>query len=82
MEQKQKDDQPNVVQEEGYKDLFYEECNQPTINSVRDGFKKVFSPPIYDEYEEDCLDVMPKKVAVDFVSSRHVNEENSIAIQG
>ena len=70
------------MQEEGYKDLFYEECNRPVIIYVSDGFKKVFIPPIYDEYEEDCLDVMPKKPAVDFVSSRHVNEENSIAIQG
>ena len=69
MEQKHKDDQPNVVQEEGYKDLFYEECNQLIINSFSDGFKKVFSPPIYDQYEEECLDVMPKKPAVDFVSS-------------
>ena len=82
MEQKHKDDQLNVVQEEGYKDLFYEEYNQHVINFVSDGFKKVFIPPIYDEYEEDCLDVMPKKPAVDFVSSGPVNEENSIAIQG
>ena len=70
------------MQEEGYKDLFYEECNQPVINSVSDGFKKVSSPPIYDEYEGVCLDVMAKKWVVYFVSSGTVNEENSIAIQG
>ena len=44
--------------------------------------KKDLSTPIYVEYEEDYLDVMPKKPAIDFVSSGHVNEENSIAIQG
>ena len=49
MEQKHKYDQPNVVQEEGYKGMFYEACNQPVLNSVNDGFKKDFSPPIYDE---------------------------------
>ena len=62
--------------------MFYEECNQHVINSVSDGFKKVFSPPIYDEYEEDFLDVMPKKLAANFVSSGPVNEENSITIHG
>ena len=61
LEQKQKDDQPNVVQEDGYKGLFYEECNQSVINYVNDGFKKDFGPPIYDEYEEDYLGVIPKQ---------------------
>ena len=62
--------------------MLYEGYHQPIINSVSDGFKKGFSPPISDEYEEDYLDVMLKKPVVDFVISGHVNEENSIAIQG
>ena len=51
-----KDDRSNVVHEEGYKDLFYEEYNHPVINSISDGFKKDFSMLIYDEYEDDYLD--------------------------
>ena len=61
--------------------MLYEECHNPVTNLISDGFKKDFSPPISNEYEEDCLDVMPKNLAVDFVSSGPVNEENSIAIQ-
>ena len=62
--------------------VLYEKCHHPVTNPVSDGFKKDFSPPISDGYDEDYLDVMPKKIAVDFVSLGHVNEENSIAIQG
>ena len=62
--------------------MLYEGYNQPVTNPISDGFKKDFSPPISDECENDYLDVMSKKPTVDFVSSRIVNEENSIAIQG
>ena len=31
--------------------------------------------PIYDEYEHEYLDVVPKKPAVNFVISRPVSEE-------
>ena len=62
--------------------MFYEECHHPVTNPVSDGFKRDFSPPISDKCERDYLDVMSKKAAIDFVSSRPVNEENSITIQG
>ena len=48
----QEDDQPNDVPEECYNDLFYEYCSQPITNSVSGDFKKYFSMPIYDEYED------------------------------
>ena len=44
---------------------------------------KIFLVHLYqNEYEEEYLDFMPKKLAIDFVSWGLVNEENSIAIQG
>ena len=58
---KQKDDQPNVVQEEGYKGMFYQEA---FINSVNDGFEEDLSPLIYDEYEDDYLDNAPEEPPV------------------
>ena len=75
LEQKHKYDQPNVVQEEGYKGLFCEACNQPVINYVNDGFKKDFGPPIYDEYEEDYLGVIPKKPTVYNEELNHGEED-------
>ena len=72
---KQKDYQPNVVQEEGYKDLFYEEWNHFVENSVSDGFKKDFSLPIYDEYEEDYLDNVSKQPTNFFANSGRVSKE-------
>ena len=62
--------------------MLYEGYHQPVINSISDVFKRDFSPPIYDKCEEEYLDVMPKKLVIDFVSSGPVNEENSIGIQG
>ena len=37
--------------------------------------------PIYDEYENEYLDVVPKKSAINFLNSRHVSEENMTVIQ-
>ena len=78
----QEDDQLNDVQEEGYNHLFYENCNQPIINCVSNESKEVFRLPVYDEYEDDYLDLVPKKPVVDFVSSGPVIEETIITIQG
>ena len=36
---------------------------------------------IYDEYEDEYLDVVPKNPAINFVNSRPVSEENLTVIQ-
>ena len=56
---KQRNDRPNDVKEDGFSNLFSEDCNQPVTNSVSGDFKKDFSTPIYDEYEAEELDVVP-----------------------
>ena len=75
-----KDDQPSDVKEEGYTNLFSEDGKKPVINSVSDGFKQYFSPPIYDQYEDDFLGNVPKQLDEYFVISGLVSEENLIAI--
>ena len=60
--------------------MFYEECNHPVKNSGSDYFKNNFILHIYDEYEDDCLDIVPKKEAENFVNFGQVSEENLIAI--
>ena len=70
----EEDDQINDVQEEGYNHLFYENCNQPAITYVSDDSKEVFRLPEYDEYEDDYLDVVPKKPVVNFVNSSPVSQ--------
>ena len=70
---KHRNDQPNV-KEDGFTNLFSEDCNHPVPNSVSGDFKKDFSMPIYDEYE----DVVPKKPAIKL---RSFSEENMTVIQ-
>ena len=62
--------------------MFTEDCNHSVINVSSDDSKEVFRLPIYDEYEDNYLYVVPKKPAVDFVSSCPISEENQITIQG
>ena len=78
---KQRNYQPNDVKEDGFTNLFSKDCNQPVTNSVSGDFKKDFSMPIYDEYENEYLDVVPKKPAVNFVISSLVSEKNQTVIQ-
>ena len=66
----QEDGQINDVQEEGYNHLFYENCNYHVINSVNDDSKEVFRIPIYDEYKDHYLDVVPKKTICRFCTFR------------
>ena len=73
---KHKDDQSS----EGYTILFSEDCNNPVKNFVSNGFNENFSPHIYDEYEEDYLDVVPKKPVEGFATYELINGENMIAI--
>ena len=63
---KQRNDHPNDVKEDGFTNLFSEDCNQPVTNSVSGDFKKDFSMPLYDEYENEYFDVVPKKNSCKF----------------
>ena len=54
---------------------------ESVTNFVSGDFKKDFSMPIYDEYEDQYLDVVPKNLAINFVISRPVSEENRTVIQ-
>ena len=56
---RQKDDQPDIGAY-GSADLFSEYCNLLSTGFVKDNFKKDFDVPVYDEYEEEYLGVMPK----------------------
>ena len=78
---KQRNDHPNDVKEDGFTHLFPEDCNQLVTNFVSGDLKKYLSMPIYDEYEDEYLDVVPKKPTINFVNSRPVSEENLTVIQ-
>ena len=62
-----------------YNPLRYENCSQPFINPVDDNFKEVFRLPVYDEYEHDYLDAVPKNTVVYFLSPGVDKEENESA---
>ena len=36
--------------------LFDEESNPPIVSPIYRGFRKFSRPPLYDEYEDSCLD--------------------------
>ena len=61
---KQRNDEPNDIKENGSTNLFSEDCNHPITNYVSGDFKKDSGMPIYDEYDDECLDVIPKKPAI------------------
>ena len=60
----QKDDQPDIetCDPEG---LFSEDCDLRHPGSAQDNFKKEFSTPMYDEYEEEYLWAVPEKLAIE-----------------
>ena len=60
----QKDDQPDIGAY-GPAGLFSEDCDLRSLGSVKDDFKKEFSAPVYDEYEEEYLRVVLKKLAIE-----------------
>ena len=78
---KHRNGQPSNLKEDGFTNLFFEDCNQLVTNLVSGDLKKYFSMPIYDEYEDKDLDVVPKKPVINFVISRTVREENMTVIQ-
>ena len=75
---KQGNDKPNDVKGDGTTNLFSGDCNHPVTNSSNGDYKKDFSVPIYDKYEDECLDVVPTKPVV---GSRSVSEEKLTVIQ-
>ena len=74
---RQENDQPDI-EADGSAVLFSEGCSLLSTKSVNDDFKRDFSIPMYDEYEEEHLEVIPKEPAIEPRSS---NGENQAAIQ-
>ena len=70
---KQGNYQPNDVKENDSTNLFSGDCNQPVTNSGSGDFKKDFDMPIYDEYEDECLEIILKEPTVE---PRSYNEGN------
>ena len=62
---KQENDQPNDVKEDGSTNMFSEDCNHFVTNSGSGDFKKDFGMLIYDEHEDEFLDVIPTKPAME-----------------
>ena len=58
--------------------MFSEDLNQPVTNFVSGDFKKDFGMPIYDEYEDEFLDLIPTKPTME---SRSISKEKLIVIQ-
>ena len=58
--------------------LFSQGCNLLNTKFVRDDFKKDFGIPMYDEYEEEYLEGIPKEPAIEPWSA---SGENQDAIQ-
>ena len=60
----QKDDWPHVGAH-GPIGLFSEDYNLRRPGTVEDNFKKEFSAPMYDEYEEEYLRDVPEELAME-----------------
>ena len=74
---RQENDQPDI-EADGSVILFFEGCNMLSNESVNDDFKRDFSILVYDEYEEEYLEVIPEDPAIE---PRYTNGENQAAIQ-
>ena len=58
--------------------MFSEGCNLLSTESVNDDFKRDFGIPMYDEYEEEYLEVIPEEPCIE---PRFANGESQAAIQ-
>ena len=74
---RQENDQPDI-EADGSSILFSEGCNLNSTKSVNDDFKRDFDIPVYDDYEEEYLEFIPKELAIE---PRYANGENQAAIQ-
>ena len=74
---RQKYDQTDV-EADGSVGLFSEGCNMLTTKSINDDFREDFSVPVYDEYEEEYLEAIPKEPVIEPSSAKG---ENQVAIQ-
>ena len=63
---KHRNGQPSNLKEDGFTNLFFEDCNQLVSNSVSGDFKKDFDMPIYDEYEDEKLGCCTQKTSYKF----------------
>ena len=54
-------------------------CDQPSTSCVRGGLKKYFGAPIYDEYEDDYWDGMPKETIWEPVSPGLNRERDKVS---
>ena len=61
---RQENDQPDI-EAYGSTILFSKGCNLLSTESVNDDFKMDFSILMYDEYEEEDLEVIPKEPAIE-----------------
>ena len=60
----QKDDRPDTGTC-GPTGLFSEDCDPLHPGSTQGNFKKEFGAPVYDEYEEEYLHIVPQKLAIE-----------------
>ena len=74
---RQENDQPDI-EAYGSTILFSEGCNLLSTKSINEDFKRDFGMPVYDEYEEEYLEVIPKEPTIE---PRSANGENQAAIQ-
>ena len=75
---KQEKAQPNDIEADGSTILFSDGCNILSTESVNDDFKRDFSIPVYDEYEEEYLEGIPKEP---YIQPWSASGENQAAIQ-
>ena len=74
---RQEDDQPDI-ETNGSAGMFSEGCNLLSTESVNDDFGRDFGVPMYDDYEQEYLEAIPKDLVIE---PRSANEENQVAIQ-
>ena len=74
---RQEDDQLDI-EIDGFVGLFFEGYNLVSTGSINNDFRRDFSVPVYDEYEEEYLEAIPKELVIE---PRSTNGENRAAMQ-
>ena len=65
---KHKNDHPSDIKRDESANLFSKRCNHPIENFVSGDFKRDFRMHIYDEYEDECMDVVLSKPTMELRS--------------